>query len=97
MIKRVAWSPDGHTLYAAEQSPEALAYVRSDIVNKSVNTQTVFTADVSGPVFSLPGGELSLALGVETRPRREQRELAREVLRPHVAGLQDQHDADHLD
>ena len=26
MIKRVAWSPDGQTLYAAEQSPDAMVY-----------------------------------------------------------------------
>ena len=38
--------------------------------------------------------QLQRALGVEARPGREQRELAGEILRPHIARLQHQHDAD---
>ena len=34
------------------------------------------------------------ALGVEARPEREKRELAAEIFRPDVGGLQDERDAD---
>ena len=45
----------------------AYDYILSPIRNQSTNKQFVFTADVSGPVAKLPGGDLSLAAGVEHR------------------------------
>jgi len=48
-------------------SQQALNYILSPIANQSTNKQFVFTADVSGPVAKLPGGDLSVALGVEHR------------------------------
>jgi outer membrane receptor protein involved in Fe transport len=48
-------------------SQAALDYILSPIKNKSDNKQFVFTADVTGPLIKLPGGDLSVALGVEHR------------------------------
>jgi outer membrane receptor protein involved in Fe transport len=45
-------------------------YFLSDIHNRSKNSQTVFTADISGPLFHLPGGDLSFAGGVEHRAEK---------------------------
>ena len=50
-----------------QASRAAIDYVLSETDNKSTNKQFVATADVSGPLFRLPGGDLSVALGVEHR------------------------------
>ena len=49
---------------------ESMDYFLSDIHNKSKNTQTVFTADISGPLVQLPGGDLSFAGGFEHRAEK---------------------------
>lgn len=51
-------------------SQAALDYILSKAGGDTVNTQTVFTADVNGPLFKLPGGDLAVALGVETRKEK---------------------------
>ena len=48
-------------------SRAALDYIESAITNTSNNRQFVFNAYVSGPLFKLPGGDLSAVLGVEHR------------------------------
>jgi outer membrane receptor protein involved in Fe transport len=48
-------------------SQAALDYILSPITNISNNRQFVFNAYVSGPLFKLPGGDLSLVAGVEHR------------------------------
>jgi iron complex outermembrane receptor protein len=48
-------------------SQAALDYILANVRNISENRQFVATADVSGPLFKLPGGDLSIALGVEHR------------------------------
>ena len=48
-------------------SQAALDYITSNITNTSNNRQFVFNAYVSGPLFHLPGGDLSAVLGVEHR------------------------------
>jgi outer membrane receptor protein involved in Fe transport len=48
-------------------SQAALDYILSRITNVSNNRQFVFTADLNGPLFKLPGGDLSVAVGVEHR------------------------------
>jgi outer membrane receptor protein involved in Fe transport len=53
----------GHGL----SSQAALDYILSPAGGSTVNTQRVFTADVTGPLFKLPGGDFSVALGAETR------------------------------
>ena len=52
---------------SGRSSPAALDYILSKAGGSTVNTQRVITADVSGPLFKLPGGDLSIALGAETR------------------------------
>ena len=52
---------------SGKNTRESMNYFLSDIHNKSDNKQTVFTADIAGPLFHLPGGDLSLAAGVEHR------------------------------
>lgn len=52
---------------SGKNTRESMNYFLSDIHNRSDNKQTVLTADVSGPLFHLPGGDLSLAAGVEHR------------------------------
>ena len=51
-------------------SQAARDYVLSKAGGDTVNTQTVFTADVTGPLLKLPGGDLSFALGAETRKEK---------------------------
>jgi outer membrane receptor protein involved in Fe transport len=48
-------------------SQAAFNYIESAIKNVSNNRQFVFNAYVSGPVFRLPGGDLSAVVGVEHR------------------------------
>jgi outer membrane receptor protein involved in Fe transport len=48
-------------------SQEAIDYVLSQTNSTQINKQFVATADVSGPLFNLPGGDLSIALGAEYR------------------------------
>jgi outer membrane receptor protein involved in Fe transport len=50
-----------------QRSQAALDYILSPVRNISENKQFVFTADINGPLFRLPGGDLSVALGVEHR------------------------------
>ena len=52
---------------SGRSSPAALNYILSKAGGSTANTQRVFTADVSGPLFKLPGGDFSIALGAETR------------------------------
>lgn len=49
------------------RSQAALDYILSPTRNISENRQFVATADVAGPLFRLPGGDLSVVLGVEHR------------------------------
>jgi outer membrane receptor protein involved in Fe transport len=58
-----AFNPFG----SGNSSQAALDYILSPIRNVSNNRQFVVTADVSGPIFRLPGGDVSVALGVEHR------------------------------
>ena len=46
-------------------SQAALDYVLADSDPTGVNKQYVATASVAGPVFTLPGGDLQFALGLE--------------------------------
>lgn len=48
-------------------SQEAIDYILSRADRVAKNKQFVATADVSGPLFRLPGGDLSVAFGVEHR------------------------------
>ena len=48
-------------------SQEAIDYILSRADRRATNKQFVVTADVSGPLFKLPGGNLSVAFGVEHR------------------------------
>ncbi len=48
-------------------SEASLNYILSPIDNQSSNRQFVFTADLSGPLVKLPGGDLSAAIGFEHR------------------------------
>jgi outer membrane receptor protein involved in Fe transport len=48
-------------------SQAAIDYVLADSRPTGINKQRVFTASVNGPVFTLPGGDLSFALGTEFR------------------------------
>ncbi len=50
-----------------QYSQAALDYVTSNITNISNNRQFVFNAFLSGPLFKLPGGDLSMVAGVEHR------------------------------
>jgi iron complex outermembrane receptor protein len=45
----------------------AMDYVLSENINVTTNKQFVATASVSGPIFKLPGGDVSVALGAEHR------------------------------
>ena len=55
-------------LFGVNQASQgAIDYVLSAIRNVSTNKQFVATADISGPIFKLPGGDVSVALGVEHR------------------------------
>lgn len=48
-------------------SQAALDYILANVRNISENRQFVATADIGGPLFKLPGGDLSVVLGVEHR------------------------------
>jgi iron complex outermembrane recepter protein len=48
-------------------SQDAIDYVLADSNPVGLNKQRVFTASINGPVFTLPGGDLGVALGTEFR------------------------------
>jgi outer membrane receptor protein involved in Fe transport len=48
-------------------SQAALDYVLADSEPTGINKQRVFTASINGPVLTLPGGDLGIALGTEFR------------------------------
>jgi outer membrane receptor protein involved in Fe transport len=48
-------------------SQAAMDYVLSAADRRATNKQFVATADLNGPIFKLPGGDLSIAVGVEHR------------------------------
>lgn len=54
-------------LFGNQVSQAASDYVTAIARPRSVNEQKVFTASISGPLFRLPGGDLSFALGYEHR------------------------------
>lgn len=54
-------------LFGNQVSDAARAYVTAIAHPVSVNQQKVFTASLSGPLLSLPGGDLSFAIGYEHR------------------------------
>jgi outer membrane receptor protein involved in Fe transport len=54
-------------LFGQQASQAARDYVTAIARPVSVNKQKVVTASVSGPLFALPGGDLSIALGAEHR------------------------------
>ncbi len=45
----------------------AIDYILSNADRRATNKQFVATADINGPIFKLPGGDLSIAVGVEHR------------------------------
>jgi len=45
----------------------AIDYILSSADRRATNKQFVATADINGPIFKLPGGDLSIAVGVEHR------------------------------
>ena len=48
-------------------SQAAIDYVLSPVERRATNKQFVATADINGPLFRLPGGNFSVAAGVEHR------------------------------
>ncbi|MDZ3831135.1 MAG: TonB-dependent receptor [Sphingopyxis sp.] len=52
---------------AGRSSQAALDYVTAVARPVSLNQQTQFTASVTGPVFALPGGDFTVAIGYEHR------------------------------
>ncbi len=54
-------------LFGQQASQAARDYVTAIARPVSVNEQKVFTASVAGPLFKLPGGDFSFALGYEHR------------------------------
>jgi outer membrane receptor protein involved in Fe transport len=55
-------------IFSLDKPSQALIdYVMDDRDEQRVNTQQIFGANVSGSVFSLPYGDVSVALGVEHR------------------------------
>ena len=54
-------------LFGAQTSQAARDYVTAIGTPNSVNKQRIFTASLTGPLFKLPGGDFSVALGYEHR------------------------------
>jgi outer membrane receptor protein involved in Fe transport len=54
-------------LFGAQTSQAARDYVTAITRPVSVNKQKIFTASLTGPLFSLPGGDFSFAIGYEHR------------------------------
>ncbi|QNA84011.1 TonB-dependent receptor [Sphingomonas sp. So64.6b] len=54
-------------LFGMQTSQAARDYVTAIARPVSVNKQKIFTASVTGPLFKLPGGDFSFALGYEHR------------------------------
>lgn len=54
-------------LFGTGQTQAALDYVTAWATPRSLNQQYDFTANVGGPVFALPGGDFSIAVGYEHR------------------------------
>lgn len=54
-------------LFGDQVSDAARDYVTAISRPRSVNEQKIFTASITGPLFRLPGGDLSFALGYEHR------------------------------
>lgn len=52
---------------SGQASQESIDYVLSRVDRRATNKQFVLTADVSGALFRLPGGDLSIAVGAEHR------------------------------
>ena len=50
-----------------QSSQEALDYITAYATPRSVNEMVNFVATVGGPVFTLPGGDFSVAMGYERR------------------------------
>lgn len=65
-------------------TPEAMGYVRANMKLKGVIRQDVVQAFTTGPLFDLPGGPLSIALGGEYR-RDRQRSETDDITRRNVA------------
>jgi len=59
-------------LFGTNQATQAAKnYVTMIATPKSVNTEKDFVASLTGPLLSLPGGDLSIALGYEHREEHE--------------------------
>lgn len=55
-------------IFSLEQpSDELLAYVMADRHERRVNTQQIYGANISGSLFALPYGDVSIAIGAEHR------------------------------
>ncbi|MGR4891433.1 TonB-dependent receptor domain-containing protein [Sphingopyxis sp. LARHCG72] len=54
-------------LFGAQTSQAARDYVTAITRPVSINKQKIFTASLTGPLFSLPGGDFSFAIGYEHR------------------------------
>ncbi len=52
---------------AAATTPDALAYFDRNILTTTINEQTVFGAQMSGDLLTLPGGPLAFVAGAEYR------------------------------
>ncbi|NWO67910.1 hypothetical protein, partial [Escherichia coli] len=58
-----AWNPFGNNPF----SPGCEQFVTRDNVNINTTRQQVIEGTISGPIFKLPGGDLSFALGAAYR------------------------------
>ncbi|RHW17255.1 TonB-dependent receptor [Sphingomonas gilva] len=54
-------------LFGAQTSQAARDYITAITRPSSINKQKIVTASITGPLFALPGGDLSFALGYEHR------------------------------
>ena len=55
---------------AGSITPAMLAWAGTDLADSGYNEQTVFSANITGSLLSLPAGDLALASGVEYREER---------------------------
>jgi len=54
-------------VFLGSASQAATAFVTADITSKTKITQTVVSANITGALFTLPGGDVSIATGVDYR------------------------------
>lgn len=54
-------------VFSNTPDPAAVAFVTADVTSKTHIKQTVFSANITGGLLDLPGGELSFATGIDYR------------------------------